>query len=192
MLLFYIHWSNNIPMRRHDHHSKKVFLKLVFIRTFGNLKLTVLNLEFIRKNLIATFLLVSSSLIFSIAIKEHNLVNSNLFDTSFVKVVSVSVKPLKRAVCKKFNSGWKIIEMIILLKGPMAAPGHGYLEFNLRLIIGQSAIHVPMAHHLAAKIAIFLKQRFAIILSVIKIESFAFDPVMTWKFIRVLRKNHTF
>lgn len=96
MLLFCIHWSNNIPMRRHDHDSKKVFLKLVFIWTFGNLKLTVLNWEFIRKNLIVTFLLVSSSLILSIAIKAHNLVNSNLFDTSFVKIVSVSVKPLKR------------------------------------------------------------------------------------------------
>lgn len=107
MLLFYIHWSNNIPMRRHhcDHNPKEVFLKLVFIWTFGNLKLTVLNWEFIRKNLIVTFLLVSSSLISSIAIKAHNLVNSNLFDTSFVKIVSVSVKPLKRAVCKKFNSG---------------------------------------------------------------------------------------
>lgn len=71
----------------------------------------------------------------------------------------------------------------------MAAPGHGYLEFNLRLTIGQSGIDVPMGHHLATKIAIFLKQRFAIILSVIKMESFPFDPVMTWKFIGVLRKK---
>lgn len=74
----------------------------------------------------------------------------------------------------------------------MATPGHGYLEFNLHLTIGQSGIDVPMGHHLAAKIAIFLKQRFAIVLSVIKIESFPFDPVMTWKFIGVLRKIKRF
>ena len=44
----------------------------------------------------------------------------------------------------------------------MAPPGHSYLEFNLRLTIGQSGIDVPMGHHLAAKIAIFLKQLFVI------------------------------